>query len=477
LPTDLMNTIDPRPFLRLLVALAALSAVAAPRARAQFETRGSAVAQQDPYAIAVGDFNHYGKLDLAVVSDCCGLSILLGNGDGTFQAPVQYAVGEEPFSVVAADFNHDGNLDLAVANGLSEYVSILMGNGDGTFQPATQSPPVSYPDFVTVGDFNGDGNLDLLALSYSNPCKCISVFFGNGDGTFQDPVITEPSFSVLTVGVGDFNGDGKLDLATAGNVGAQRYVNILLGNGDGTFTQGATYTGETSPSSIAVADLNGDHKLDFAVANYLSSTISVWMGNGDGTFQPAVDYDTSFPLWVVADELNGNGKIDLAAANVNGGVSVFAGNGDGTFQPGAFYPGGTWGTFVAVGDFNGDRKPDLVITDHVSDDVFVLLNTGVVSYSPTTPLNFGKQAVGTTSAAQTVTLTNTGTTELKIPSIKASAEFSVTTSCRSTLIPDANCAITVAFSPTKQGAQQGTITIIDNASSKPQVIELLGTGT
>ena len=178
---------------------------------AQFETRGSFVALPGSfaYSVAAGDFNHDGKLDLAVVTYCCaasGVSILLGNGDGTFQPPVQYAAGDQPFSVVAADFNHDGNLDLAVANSLSDYLSILIGNGDGTFQPAVQSPPVASPDFVTVGDFNGDGKLDLLALSYANPCKCISVLFGNGDGTFQNPVITEPTFAVYTVGVGDFNG-------------------------------------------------------------------------------------------------------------------------------------------------------------------------------------------------------------------------------------------------------------------------------
>jgi hypothetical protein len=156
---------------------------------------------------------------------------------------------------------------------------------------------------------------------------------------------------------------------------------------------------------------------------------------------------------------------------------VFSGNGDGTFQPSSFFPGGTWDTFVAAGDFNGDRKPDLVITDHVSDDVFVLLNTGVVAFSPTTPLTFKKQAVGTTSAAQTVTLTNTGTTELKIQSMKASAEFAMTSTCRASVAPGAKCTISATFSPKKQGALQGAITIIDSASTKPQVIELLGSGT
>jgi FG-GAP-like repeat/Abnormal spindle-like microcephaly-assoc'd, ASPM-SPD-2-Hydin len=475
------------PIFPLSLALAAVCALTLnTQALAQFENRGASAALPGgfAYSAAVGDFNHDGNLDLAVASiDCCpngGVSILLGNGDGTFQAPVQYAVGDQPFSIVAADFNHDGNLDLAVANSLSDYVSILMGNGDGTFQPATQTPPVSNPDFVTVGDFNGDGKPDLLVLSYNNPCKCISVLFGNGDGTFQNAVITEPPFSVLTVGVGDFNGDGKLDLATAGEVGSERYVNILLGNGDGTFTQGASYAGDASPESIAVADFNGDHNLDFAVANLEGVGIGVWLGNGDGTFQPAVNYATPFPWGVSAAPLKAGGNIDLVASNFGAsgdGATVFEGNGDGTFQPGVFYPAGGEDWFVGVGDFNGDRKPDLILTNGNSDDVILLLNTGVVSFSPTTPLNFAKQAVGTTSASQSVKLTNTGTTELRIQSMKASTEFAVTSTCGERVAPGVSCTISATFSPTKQGARQGTITIIDNASTKPQVIELLGTGT
>jgi len=457
-----------------LPCILALSAVAL----AQFETRGSFAADEYPQAIAVGDFNHDGKMDLAVVSGCCfqGVVILLGNGDGTFRPPVSYAAGDAPISIVAADFNYDGNLDLAVANSLSTYVSILLGNGDGTFQPATQSPPVDYPGFVAVGDFNGDGILDLLAVSYDNPCKCISVLFGNGDGTFQNAVITQPLFAVQTVGVGDFNGDGKLDVVTSGQFGFGTTVNILLGNGDGTFTVGASYTGDISPASIAVADFNGDRKLDFAVANSDGVGIGVFLGNGDGTFQPGVNYATAFPEWVTAARLDGS-QVDLIAANFFGGATVFAGNGDGTFQAGAFYPEGMEAEYVAVGDFNGDRKPDLVIADSNTRHVSVLLNTGVVSFSPTTPLNFKNQAVGTTSSPLTVKLANTGTTTLRIASMKASAEFAVTSTCGSSVAAGGKCTISATFSPTQKGAEQGTITIIDSASTKPQVIELLGTGT
>ncbi len=465
-------------------SLAAVLLLAPPPVTGQFETRGRSVAEPGPYSIAVGDFNHDGNLDLAVASFFTteGLSVLLGDGDGTFLPAVNYSTGSEPTSVVAADFNHDGNLDLAVANNLSSYISLFLGNGDGTFAPGPQNPAVVAPQsFVASGDFNGDGVADLIGLSTSNPCRCISVFLGNGDGTFRDAMVTQPSFNVQTIGIGDFNHDGKLDVVTAG----QETINVLLGNGDGTFRYGASYPSGGASGPIAVAELNGDKNLDLAVANGAGGSINVLLGNGNGTFQTAVNYPVSFPNWVTAADLNGDHKLDLIVANdfIRGrlntsGATIFLGNGDGTFQqPGRFYQAEQETSYVAVGDFNGDGSPDIAITDYRFDDVVLMLNTGVVSFSPSTMLLFSKQGVGTTSPPQKVTLTNTGKKALNIASIQAAGQFGMKTTCGTTVKSGANCTISVTFSPKTKGKVSGTVTIIDNASTKPQVIAMQGTGS
>jgi hypothetical protein len=205
------------------LALFCFAGIAAP-AWAQFETRAASALPVTGLAIASGDFNHDGKLDVGVAGTY--LSIFLGNGDGTFQVPVTYS---GPFnSIAVADFNNDGNLDIVVVPD-DLTVSVFLGNGDGTFQPP-KSSPTAAATFLAVGDFNGDHKMDIVVVD----SPYISVLLGNGDGTFQAPIDNSSSVGVHQLAVGDFSNDHKLDVAGVGYFGGSQDLWVLLGNGDGT---------------------------------------------------------------------------------------------------------------------------------------------------------------------------------------------------------------------------------------------------
>jgi large repetitive protein len=480
--------------LRMTARIVLCTVILCVAAIAQFETRASVPILLLPQSLAVGDFNRDGKLDLAVASQgATGVSVLLGNGDGTFQAPVNYTVPVAPDYVVVGDLRNIGIQDLVVTN-FNDSVSVLLGNGNGTFQAAVNYPTPPAPTFVAVGDFNGDHILDIVTLEVTGTCRCLSVLLGNGDGTFQEPAITtnltDPD---VAFGIGDFNGDGKLDIAAAWFFGTAGGVDILLGNGDGTFHLGGTYPlPAVGVLPVTVADLRGNGKLDLVIPGG-DQGVGVLLGNGDGTFQPAVYYGTlvAGAFSVAAGDVNGDGKPDLvvgAASCISmcslSPVEVFLGNGDGTFQPPVTYPAGKSNGEVALGDFNGDKKLDVAVLANVGNSyldnaVITLLNTGVVSFSPTTPLVFPTQLVETSSAPLSVTLTNTGSTALSISSIRINGPYQLdsSTTCCSSVEPGGNCTLAAVFKPTVPGSKSGLLAVVDSASTKLQIIELQGVGT
>ena len=322
------------------------------------------------YSVAAGDFNGDGKPDLAVTHDASpgSVSVLLDNGDGTFGSTASYAVGTYAYSVAVGDFNGDGKLDLAVANSGNSStgigsVSVLLGNGNGTFGKAVSYPVGWFPSSVVVGDFNGDGTPDLAVADVYG--GTVSVLLGKGNGTFQSAVNYASGGRPVSVAVGDVNGDGKPDLVAGNeNVGT---VSVLLGNGDGSFQSAVNYASSGSPSSVALSDLNGDGKLDVVTGNY-SGTVSVLLGNGDGSFETATSYPagSSFSTSVVVGDFNGDGTPDLVTTSYLGGsVAVLLGNGDGTFPAtgGLTYATGSNPYSVAVGDFNSDGKLDLAVAN------------------------------------------------------------------------------------------------------------------
>ncbi len=320
-----------------------------------------------------GDFTGDGDLDLAVANLVDGtVSVLLGNGDGTFGPAVTYAVGSDPCAIVAGDFTGDGSLDLAVANGGDATVSVLLGNGDGTFQNqvtyAVGLPTywaASDPSAIVAGDFTGDGHLDL-AVANNSADGTVSVLMGNGDGTFQPQVMYAVGSGPDAIVAGDFTGNGRLDLAVADGGAAQPWgagsggVSVLLGNGDGTFGPQVSYAVGSDPEYIAAGDFTGDGRLDLAVTD--GAGIQILLGNGDGTFQPPVTYSESGAI--VAGDFTGDGETDLAVASggSNGTVSVLQGNGGGIF-------GSTGESATAlhatplVADVTGDGTDDVLVVD------------------------------------------------------------------------------------------------------------------
>jgi hypothetical protein len=432
----------------------------------------------NPQQATTGDFNADGKLDLAVAdSGSDAVSVLLGNGNGTFQAPAAFATDCLPLAVSTADFDGDAILDLVTVSAECYSASILLGNGDGTFQPHVDYS-ITNPGAVATGDFNADGALDLVAASVN----AVAVLLGNGDGTFQAPVAYSVSADPDYVTTGDFNGDGILDLVTA-NSNANT-ASVLLGNGDGSFLSHVDLAiSGTSPGYVTAADLNGDGKLDVAVSSYGSDALSVFLGNGDGSFQSEATYSPgSAPTSVIAGDFNGDGLLDLAVANnVNPGtVSLLLGNGAGGFPSQVSYPTGVQPYWATAGDFNGDGRLDLAAPNYADNTVSVLLQIPVANIAPAS-LTFADQLVDTPSTPQTATVTNNGSALLTVSGIAFtganSADFSQTNTCTSGVAPGASCAIDVTFTPAASGARTATLEITDNASGSPHGVALSGNGT
>jgi hypothetical protein len=370
-----------------------------------------------PLGLAVGDLRGNGRLDIVTANSPnfgspATVSVLLGNGDRTFQPAVDFATGSNNTQFVAlGQLRPGGPLDVISANpdfqSDSGTVSVLLGNGDGTFHPAVQysAGPLAIPIAVAVGDFTGHGILDLVTVNPQNPFSSgsFSVLAGNGDGTFQTAVThmlpLSPSSLNAPLAVGDFTGNGHLSIA----VGTFGGVMVVLGNGDGTFQAPVLYAADphSDVSSVLARDLTGTGRLDLVTSNFGTNTVSVLRGNGDGTFGSATNYPVggSGPETVTAGRFRPGGPLDLVTANKFGdSVNVLPGAGDGTFGPPSQYaPGRSAPWAVAAADFGGRGMDDIVATnpnlEFVGVDegtVSVLYNQGDGTFPPLDMIHFGQ---------------------------------------------------------------------------------------
>jgi len=467
-----------------------------------------------------GDFNGDGKLDIAE-TDGHNVNIFRGNGDGTFTQSWFFQTRGGGNHIAVADFNLDGHLDLYITEWDlgHQWFDFFLGQGDGTFIAGQTYFNSYFAEFPAIGDFNGDARLDLAVPDGGGG---VHIFLGQADGSFQE--IGTAADSLFFVASADMNHDGKLDLV--GDQGC-----IVLGNGDGSFTpqQCAGYQGFPT-----IGDFNGDGILDAALRNssYARSVAVILLGAGDGTFSNAFEFSagpqTGSPIGAVGD-FNDDGMLDVIVGNgflllqttaslsptslafgslnvgttsppqnvtlKNIGLSALVINQISIAGTGSSYFAQTnnCGLSLAAGascsitvtfspKAGGTFTPSLRVSYQGvgSPQNVALSGTGVtprkVSLKPSS-LTYATQLVGTTNPAQTATLTNIGQQDVTISSISISGAFSQTNNCPAILGVAASCQIQVTFQPTVAGTAHGTLSVNDNAIGSPHKVRLTGTGT
>jgi hypothetical protein len=353
--------------------------------------------KQPPLGLAVARFIAGPIPGLAVADrSSTDVALLQGNLDGTFNSQVANSLGFVPTGIVAGQFIADGNTDLAIANFQSNSISILLGNGDGTFRNGETIPVGSSPYPIAEGDFNGDGRTDLAVGDYVDGFHPgdVRILLGNGDGTFRAGQIIPLGIGAFSIAVADVNHDGHPDLIVddLGLTDARGTIWVLLGNGDGTFRIGGSYTVGGGPAWVDVADFNGDGSPDIAVADTgwpgtdLTGNVMVLWGNGHGQFPTSttIDYSNesdSSPQIVVAGNFLAPGQTELAVLALSNDaqssdVTIWGFAGSSGFQAldRVPLPAGDVPIYMAKGNFSGedDGREGLALVDFGITAVTVL---------------------------------------------------------------------------------------------------------
>ncbi len=319
------------------------------------------------------------------------VSVLLGRGDGTFRPAANFPAGKGPRTAVTADFDEDGRVDVAVSDVFDRAVLVLRGDGRGGLGPPTRYPAGEQPRNLITRDLDRDGHADLAVVNRRDDTVGVYLGRGDGSFaaalTFAagNRLAAGEDGDAYDLDSADFDRDGTLDLAVANR--ASNNLSILPGNGDGRFRAGANYRVGKTPFDVTAGDFNGDRNPDLAVGNLDSKSISVFLGNGSGTFARVADQGkgvAAFALTVA--DFDADGRQDLAAVNnantryvdkkeYPGSASILLGRGDGSFGKPSDHAVGTRPVAVAGDDLDGDGRADLATANRESDDISVLLRS------------------------------------------------------------------------------------------------------
>ena len=437
------------------------------RSLLSFSPATSYRAGPNPQDVVAADFNNDGRLDLATANaDSNSVSVLLDNGDGTFQPAQTSATEWAPHRLAVADFNNDGWLDLATRNPYHSGANLLLGNGDGTFQAPVLIDSLAW-GVVTLAaaDVNQDGHADLVfAATDPDFGASVEVQYGDGRGGFApaDWVFLSGYYSYYSeLAVADLNADGWLDVIAVDEY--RKLVSVLLNDGQGNLAytpDSSDFNTGNNTRGVAVGDFTGDGIPDVAAAGY--TRVAVLPGDGHGAFgSPIVELtNNSNQTAVAAADFSGDGRLDVVTPDESEGVvTAVLGQGDGTLRLYGDHPVGAVPAAVAIGDFNGDGRPDVATADAGSDTVSVLLNDGDWTPPPPPPpaLRIGDHSVtegntGTASATFTVTLSAPSTQPVTV--VYATADGSATAGS------DYQAASgTLTFAP---GETSQTITVLVN---------------
>jgi hypothetical protein len=352
----------------------------------------------NPDFVATADLNGDGFQDVIVANFTDGtLSIFLGVGDGTFNLPTTVTVGAGPVWMATGNFHQtittdpSTNVDIVVANQNAKNLSLLLGNGDGTFQPPLTITTGNMPSAIAVADFNNDGISDLAVVNQGD--NTIGVYIGNGDGTFKTPTLITTGAKPTSIIAGALNSNSNTIIDLAITNSGENTLETFFGKGDGTFFNGIKYATGVTPVFVASADVNGDEILDLIVAdsgtvatsnNSVINSVSVFIGNGDGTFGTATagrfDYPAGTnPTSIAIADFNADGLPDMAVtAQGDNSLAVLIGTGGGAFAPPIELPLQNSPDSAATADFNGDGLPDVAATNFGSNSVAIVLDSAAL---------------------------------------------------------------------------------------------------